>query len=281
MGIGCRLALVLAPSLSNEFVKPLRRRCPLGGSNHQDQDEHRARLATSTMTSRKLQLPSGPPMLGPRPSIKTVKVSAEYSEALKVLSESTMKEACMLLQSDDNSDYDKLVEMYQKCRTAAAVVIKEAPADTPFLPTGPGARALAANRAQAKPLGAKSVLPPARRMARLPPATIGKRGILQRNESEGSMEKRPSVKKPRAAGPSVAAPRPKSPVPDASRPPPSALNFLAKLNNDKSLKKKAAEAAAAATPKASVTKKARAPSPPLPATRTQPTRTQPSRSSRK
>ena len=107
-------------------------------------------------------------MIGGGPQLKATPagVSAEYLEALKVLSEETMAKACDLLLSerdyqepeDDDtdqttknnntavgektkSDLEQLQDLYQQCRQAAAVVAKEAAAaPPPPQPAGHAAR---------------------------------------------------------------------------------------------------------------------------------------------
>lgn len=233
------------------------------------------------MTSRKV-IPG--PVIPPRGSVvKTaVPVSAEYTEAVKVLSPETMAKACSLMVLSDDNDqdgYQQLLEMYGQCRKALEVIKREAPAEAPppamlHQPTTLSSRALAANRAQAKPLGKPTTtmsIPAGRRIARMPAKGLQlpqKRGLMptvgqQQDGSAAAAASGANNKKARTD-------RAHSPTSsEGSAPPPSALNFLAKLNKDKSRKTKPAP------------KKEKAPSPPPPSEPpSKPTRTQPSRSTR-
>ena len=70
--------------------------------------------------------------------------SGAYLDALNVLCEATMAEACALLMSEkdyegttggnEKSDYKKLLEIERKCRDAVKVIHKEAPAALATLP---------------------------------------------------------------------------------------------------------------------------------------------------
>jgi hypothetical protein len=166
-------------------------------------------------------------------AVKTPVVTAEYAEALRVLNDETMSQACALLLSerdyeehDGKSDYEELLALYGKCRNAAAVIKREAPAELLSVPTMP-----APARAQAKPLGKATVatknMIPSRRMARLPPPAKGKRPLLHHEGSDSSMGAS-NTKKARISPP--------PPPREGSAPPPSALNFLAKLNKEKDKK---------------------------------------------
>jgi hypothetical protein len=199
--------------------------------------------------------------LAPRTAVKTPVVTAEYAEALKVLNDETMSQACSLLLSEKDyeaepaaadgksSDYEELLALYAKCRNAAAVIKREAPAELLSVPTMP-----APARAQAKPLGKATVgsksmnmvgtknimIPSNRRMARLPASAMGnKRPLLQHETSDSSLEaqqqRASNTKKSRMSPPPP-------PHREGSAPPPSALNFLAKLNKDKDTEKKEKEA---------------------------------------
>jgi hypothetical protein len=189
------------------------------------------------MSSRKIAPGNGPTghqSLAPRMAVKIPVVTAEYTEALRVLNDETMSQACALLLSERDyeepagkSDHEELLALYAKCRNAAAVIKREAPAELHSVPTMP-----APARAQAKALGkvtvaAKNMIVPSRRMARLPPPAKGKRPQLHHENSDSSMEaqRASNTKKARLSPP----PHPR----EGSAPPPSALNFLAKLNKEK------------------------------------------------
>jgi len=244
---------------------------------------------------------TGAPGIGPRTSlVKPAAVSAAYGEALKVLSsDETMSQACELLLSErdygkntateEKSDREKLLQLYNKCHEAAKVIEREAPVELPALPNAPPARAAVA-RAQAKPLGKPTAtisVMPKRRMARLPaPPPKGKR--LKREESDSSSTKeRTSIKKSRLVPPQSKSPPPPAIDVNVSEPPASALHFLKKLNRPtekKSPRKQkleekdeeepdAEEPSDPTTTKTTTTRKQ--------PTRTQPKRTQPSTASRK
>jgi hypothetical protein len=175
----------------------------------------------------------GQQTLAPRMAVKTPVVTAEYAEALRVLNDETMSQACALLLSERDyeepvgkSDHEELLGLYYKCRNAAAVIKREAPAELLSVPTMP-----APARAQAKPLGKATVgtknMIPSRRMARLPASAMGKRPLLHHESSDSSLDvqRASNMKKPRISPP--------PPPREGSAPPASALNFLAKLNKDK------------------------------------------------
>jgi hypothetical protein len=205
--------------------------------------------------------------------------SAQYLDALNVLCEATMAEACSLLLSEkdyegetnDRADYKKLLEIEKKCRDAVKVIHKEAPAapammppTMPTLPTNrsnnptvkkaPGggiksignipkgvigksiAPSVAAKAANMTRRGSMTITGPSRPA----PSLQGKRAMAQqlhRAESDDSsvgssgVGVKPANKKARLAAPSSTAAAGTEEMGGA--PPPSALNFLKKLNKDK------------------------------------------------
>ena len=181
-------------------------------------------------------------------SNKTPPMSAEYLDALKILSEETMSQACALMLSEE-SNQDQLLSLYVKCKNASEVVQREAPImePPPTIPSVPASRSLAANRAQAKPLGskvvptvgtaAKSIMP--RGMVRMA-LMSSKRGHAATHEaSDGSSSLNPTDTSRVLPNPKKPRPQPRSTSPplnttegNVKAPPPNALDFLAKLNKD-------------------------------------------------
>ena len=187
-------------------------------------------------------------------AMKAPGLKPEYIEACRVLSDETMTKACSLLLSENENETDEqaeaeqtqLLELYEKCRLAAAVVEREAPTTTlPSLPVPsrlPAARAGVLARPMSMSKAATKSTMPNRRMSRIAPPPMGKRMMMQRQTSESSMNSinsmnsldakhrgHPMNKKMRPA-------RPGSPTANenpASEPPQSALKFLARLNNEK------------------------------------------------
>jgi hypothetical protein len=180
-----------------------------------------------TMTTRKGFIP---PSL--KPTSQTQAMSPEYLDALKVLSDETMSTAISLLLRDNDPDQgkstsDQLLEIYNKCMQAKEVIDRETPPDLPF-----SSRALAPTSSlqakQAKPGTKLSTTKPSTVTMMKPAVTIRGRLVrpapvrvdsmkakLQRLDSDSSMDRK---KQPRTG--------------DEAAPPPSALDFLAKLNKD-------------------------------------------------
>lgn len=214
------------------------------------------------MTSSRKNSITGSLGLIPRLSVKPAAtvVSAEYLEALKVLSDETMSNACDLLLSDrdydaanaaadeSKSDSVQLQELYSVCCKAAKVIEKEAVTLTaqPSLPTAyaPAARSSVAAASRTHHPVTKTMIPN-RRMTRLPiPAggiskggnsSISKRNLLERETSDSSFQSTNSTlhnKKPRTASHSIPS-EANNAMSSALLPPLSAMQFLAKLNNDK------------------------------------------------
>ena len=116
-------------------------------------------------------------------------LSAEYKEALKLLSEETMLKACDLLLSDrdykqasstEKSDLQQLKDLYQQCDKACTIIAEEA-VNLPSMPLlhyglhqpmqRPGMVPSARASVTSKPPAPKSIIPNRRMtiMARVPP----------------------------------------------------------------------------------------------------------------
>lgn len=220
----------------------------------------------------------------------------EYSAAVGVLNEQTMSEACALLLSDnpDNQgDYEQLLEILEKCKTACKVVEKHAPAVAmPMLPTQPQQRGPhPASRTQALPSKpkAKTMVPPRRTSMGVRPAA--KKGGALPGAPSHPLFAPPSARKIHretsdssfasnsSSGSGRSTKKPRISPPTSEAPPPSAMSFLAALNSQRNQTEERAseskEKAATKRKRESPTK-SREPPPPVPGSRKQP-----SRSSRK
>ena len=222
---------------------------------------------------------------------------AEHYAAVAVLNEANMAEACALLLSEkdyesdqqNESDHQKLLQLFEKCQAACKVVQKRAPAvPMPMLQQQQRGPANAA-RIQAVPLkpkvttiipprrGSVSSRPPAKRTGSLPashsfaPPPPRK---LQRetSDSTSSVGSGRSAKKARVSPPTVDM---QAGGAKAKAPPPAARSFLAALNAEQGKEKQ--ERKEKPSPKKESPTKARN-SPPAPAVAS---RKQPPRSSRK
>jgi hypothetical protein len=155
-------------------------------------------------------------------------ISAEYMEAIHILNENTLNQACDWLLDDTFMEADKLLETYHKCENALKVIQKQQP--TPSSPGAlpPGAPNLNAPSMRApqhrgslpklaiKKSIAKGGVMPMRRTVMTKPG-----GRITRERSDSDVDLGPNKKA-----------RVSPPLPQQA-PPPSALNFLAKLNKDK------------------------------------------------
>jgi hypothetical protein len=186
---------------------------------------------------------------------------SEYSAAVAVLNEDNMTKACALLlsekddgsnQEEEETDYQKLLKLFEQCQEASKIVEKRAPATImPSLaekqqqhqrgpPTAARAQAIAlkpkvktmvpprrsvlATRTTAKKTG-----PPAHSFA--PPLSLN----LKRDTSNSSSASTSSVGSGRSAKKSRLSPPALTQDPDrgamAPPPPPEAMSFLAALNS--------------------------------------------------
>jgi hypothetical protein len=184
-------------------------------------------------------------------------MSAEYTEALSTLSDTTMKKAFDLLEqgsggpmaaagSDGTNPTTELCRLLESCKTAAKVILSETPALN--LPAGSlMAGALApASRLAPRTAGVghivankKNLLPPPnhRRMSALPRLNSTKRmKVEQRPKSESAfkvMKQQPQQPDPATTTMATAEnrqPNNGTNSSSSSSPPPSAMQFLAKLN---------------------------------------------------
>jgi len=168
------------------------------------------------------------PSLSPNPansrSIKGATISAEYIEAIGVLNEGALNQACELALDNTNLDVEPLLELFHKCDEALKVIKKQQPTvPTPAVmhPGAPSLNARAAPRGSLtklnskKAIAAKGVIPMRRTTLNKPKGP----NRLARERRDGDFS---SCKKARLSPPTV----------DPQAPPPSALNFLAKLNKD-------------------------------------------------
>lgn len=224
---------------------------------------------------------------------------SEYVAAVAVLNEDTMSAACALLLSEkdndtgDESDYDKLLELFSKCQQACKVIERRAPVPMPFLQIEKQRGPTAAARAQAVPLKpkAKTMIPP-RRSSVVSRSSAKKTGHvpaphsfvppparkLQRETSDSSFASSSSV----GSGRSSKKARLSPPTLDnqagggsAKAPPPEARSFLAALNAQ-GKRERHDEKRKPVLKKKEPSPKARDALPPTPGSRKQP-----SRSSRK
>lgn len=191
------------------------------------------------MSSRKANV--SPVVNSARPIKTTATISAEYIDAIHLLNESTLNNACEILLDDTNSDDEKLLELYYKCEDALKVIQKQQPTvpSSPMLP--PGAPNLNAPRTTA---------PPQRSLPKLNKKTLSmaasSKGVIPMRRTalnKPSLSKLPSKPQPKARErersegdvpfPENKKARLSPPLPGgATAPPPNALNFLAKLNKD-------------------------------------------------
>jgi hypothetical protein len=167
------------------------------------------------------------------------KLSPEYLEALQILNETTMNEACeLLLQEDDDATVsaNKILDVYFKCKAANAVFQKHHPQNKHAAVTlPPGAPILSG-------IGiAGSISMP-------PPRSSKKLSTLMHNNKQGGVNKgipmrgrkQPPSRRDRSdslpdgrmdpLSSKKARLNPNDPPSSSEAPPPSALNFLAKLN---------------------------------------------------
>lgn len=184
---------------------------------------------------------------------------SDYSAAVAVLNEDNMTQACALLlsekdyesnQMEEESDYQKLLKLFEQCQEASKIIEKRAPTSLPTLAQkqqqhqrGPPIAA----RAQAVPLKpkVKAMVPP-RRTSMPSRATAKKAGPpahsfapppsrkLKRDTSNSSSASTSSVGSGRSAKKSRLSP-PTINNQDADggavAPPPEAMSFLAALNS--------------------------------------------------
>jgi hypothetical protein len=222
------------------------------------------------MASRKGSLSLGPrPIKGPGPA-GMAPVSVAYAEALQVVSDERMRQACRLLLAEPKgegdkagpTDVDKLLAYYKECEKAVSVIRKESPSDV-FMPppsvplAGPLSRSgtAGAARPHAKPLKGVTMIR-GRMMGRMHPPGTGassdRRGLLplgQKQDSDSSL----------GSGNSGGAK--KFLQTEELIPPPQARQFLAKLNKDdsartaKTTKAKSASSTPVPPPPSRTTKK--------------------------
>jgi hypothetical protein len=201
----------------------------------------------------------GRPINGLNNSLKH-NLPAEYLDAINVLNENTLNQACelVLLENDDTaSSASKLLEVYHKCQSAFSVVQKQTyPSALPSLTGISSASGIIVNSAMAPrstlnkklsinnnkhgviPMRGRKSLPQHQRRDRsdstdkseLPSAKKSRLHASsdphQRRDRSDSNDKSelPSAKKSRLHASSDPGPAP------SESPPPNAVNFLAKLN---------------------------------------------------
>lgn len=169
-------------------------------------------------------------------------MSSEYSEALKTLDESVMRQVCESLSKDDGAEdaepLDDLLEVYYKCETAWKVIKKQQRTygvpgtSAPLMPrAAPNLMSLAPQLGAAAPSmarrGSLSSMPTKK-------STHSKEGVIPLRRTAAMM------KPPSAAAAAINKkartnfPGDPPQVVDANpqAPPPAALNFLARLNHD-------------------------------------------------
>jgi hypothetical protein len=188
------------------------------------------------MSSRK---PGSSPVLPTPTSVRSIKpttstISAEYIEAIHVLNEGTLNQACDLLLDDTHLEEEKILELYCKCEDALKVIQKQqpiVPSSPMMLP--PGAPNLNAPRIIA---AAQRSLPKLNKKS-LSLVASSSKGVIPMRRT--SLLKNPSNRlvRERSEGDAPFHENKKArvspPAPDGvMAPPPSALNFLAKLNKD-------------------------------------------------
>jgi hypothetical protein len=219
------------------------------------------------MASRKGSLSLGPrPIKGPG-TAGMAPVSVAYAEALQVVSDERMRQACRLLLAEPKgegdkagpADVDKLLAYYKECEKAVSVIRKESPSDV-FMPppsvplAGPLSRSgtAGAARPHAKPLKGVTMIR-GRMMGRMHPPGTGassdRRGLGQKQDSDTSL------------GNGNSGGAKKLLQTEELIPPPQARQFLAKLNKDdsartaKTTKAKSASSTPAPPPPSRTTKK--------------------------
>ena len=227
-------------------------------------------------------------------------VTPEYMEAVHILNESTMSQACDLLLSERDyqekgdgsmevSDQEKLLELYNKCYDAWKVIEKQQATVSATLPGAPsllapppaprlgapvtaavgaiggttagnrGVSTLPKLKQKTVVAGKQGIIPPMRARGSLtrgssitgtiPPKPPGKRA-LEREKSDSSLRDDASHNSAGSGGSSsinnsgghnvTSSKKARLSPPllkDVKAPPPSALNFLAKLNQDPKDKK--------------------------------------------
>jgi hypothetical protein len=175
----------------------------------------------------------GRPINGLNNSLKH-NLPAEYLDAINVLNENTLNQACelVLLDNDDAaSSANKLLEVYHKCESAFSVVQKQTyPSPLPSLTGISSASGVIVNSGMAPaPRGTlnkklstinnKHGVIPMRKRKPLP-----QHQRRERSDSTSDKSDLSSAKKARLHATSDPGPAP------SESPPPNAVNFLAKLN---------------------------------------------------
>lgn len=194
----------------NEFVRPAALSVQRKPSQSRDHSRGNKRLPYKIMSTLS------------NTAMKKGTSSNEYVEALGTLSNTTMKKAYNLLstQSDGTNSIQQLTQLLEQCKNASKVI--QAEATPPSVPTSSSTSAPPAPRPVPRGIVTKNLLPPpSRRMSGLPRLNNSKRIKVERQKSDSSFK----LKDP--------------PEPNASSaPPPSAMQFLAKLNKSTTTTKK-------------------------------------------
>lgn len=182
-------------------------------------------------------------------------MSTEYAEAVKLLDEATMTQACECLLKDDDDDGDgdaaveQLLQVYYKCESAWKVIqqqrhptdgissISSMPLAPTLLPSPGGGVVLPPRRGSLPPNPTKKssvskggVIPMRRTVAMKPPVANKK----ARTNSISSTPTTPTTPTNPQQSPSTSAAAANNNNNNSNplAPPPSALHFLAKLNHD-------------------------------------------------